>query len=110
MNGMAPNSQTVPEIIPMRFHPSDLTMPGLSGVETLRRMRLSCPGLPVLMISGYTETDLVTVGTARTGGGAYKRSLWQLWIFGDDGLFSRVEHYDGERGAEAAARFDELCP
>jgi PAS domain S-box-containing protein len=33
----------------------DLTMPGLGGPALLRRLRQLRPGLPVLLISGYTE-------------------------------------------------------
>ena len=33
----------------------DMTMPRLSGAETLRRMRELAPGLPVLLMSGYSE-------------------------------------------------------
>ena len=33
----------------------DLTMPGLSGDETLRRLRLIRPDLPVIIMSGYSE-------------------------------------------------------
>ncbi len=36
----------------------DLTMPGLSGEETCRRLRSASPDLPVVLISGYTETKL----------------------------------------------------
>ena len=35
----------------------DLTMPGVSGVEALRRMRGRRPDLPALMMSGYAETE-----------------------------------------------------
>lgn len=35
----------------------DLTMPGLGGAPLLRRLREKKPGLPVLVISGYTEQE-----------------------------------------------------
>jgi CheY-like chemotaxis protein/two-component sensor histidine kinase len=35
----------------------DLTMPGLGGADLLRRLREKMPGLPVLVISGYTEQE-----------------------------------------------------
>ncbi|HEX9964700.1 MAG TPA: PAS domain S-box protein [Allosphingosinicella sp.] len=34
---------------------SDVVMPGLSGVELARLARQRCPGLPVLLASGYSE-------------------------------------------------------
>ena len=37
----------------------DMTMPGLSGEETLEQMRSICPDVPVVLSSGYGET-LVT--------------------------------------------------
>ncbi len=38
----------------------DLTMPGVSGVETLRQMRVRRPGLPALLMSGYAEIEAET--------------------------------------------------
>jgi PAS domain S-box-containing protein len=35
----------------------DMTMPGISGEETLRRMRMINAGQPVILMSGYSETD-----------------------------------------------------
>ncbi len=32
----------------------DLTMPGLSGIETLRRARQTCPDLPCIISSGHS--------------------------------------------------------
>jgi two-component system, cell cycle sensor histidine kinase and response regulator CckA len=32
---------------------SDIVMPGMDGVELTRRVRAQCPGLPVLLTSGY---------------------------------------------------------
>ena len=37
----------------------DLTMPGLSGQETLRRLRAVAPALPVILSSGIGEADLM---------------------------------------------------
>jgi PAS domain S-box-containing protein len=47
----------------------DLTMPGLSGVETLMRMRELRPDLRVLLMSGYAESeaDSRLAGVARDG-------------------------------------------
>jgi len=36
----------------------DVMMPGLSGADTLRRIRQSHPTLPVIMVSGYAELDM----------------------------------------------------
>src|SRR5262249_2239768 len=47
-------------------------------------------------------------GTDRAGGGAFERRLCHLWIFGADGLVTRAEQFDGDRDADALARFDEL--
>lgn len=35
----------------------DLNMPGMDGLEGLRRLRQQCPGLPVLMVSGQADPD-----------------------------------------------------
>ena len=35
----------------------DLTMPGLSGEETLRQLRALTPDLPVIVMSGYSEAE-----------------------------------------------------
>ena len=35
----------------------DLSMPGLSGIELIDRMRVVAPDLPVLLMSGYSEHD-----------------------------------------------------
>jgi CheY-like chemotaxis protein len=45
----------------------DLTMPGLSGVETLRRLRAIRPDLPVLLTSGYSAESALEIagGNAR---------------------------------------------
>jgi two-component system cell cycle sensor histidine kinase/response regulator CckA len=40
----------------------DLTMPGLSGEETLRRLRLMDARPPVVIMSGYSETETVKLG------------------------------------------------
>ncbi len=34
---------------------SDVRMPGLSGLETLRRVRPQFPALPVLLVTAYTD-------------------------------------------------------
>jgi CheY-like chemotaxis protein len=42
----------------------DLTMPGLSGEETLRELRQRNPGQRVLVMSGYSDQDIVRRCTA----------------------------------------------
>jgi PAS domain S-box-containing protein len=36
----------------------DLSMPRLNGAETFRRLRAAYPGLPIIMMSGYTEESV----------------------------------------------------
>ncbi len=49
-----------------------------------------------------------TAGTERAGGGAFERQFLILWVFGADGLVTRLEQFDADRETEALARFDEL--
>ena len=35
----------------------DMVMPGLDGLETLRRIKVLAPGLPVIMISGFSSEE-----------------------------------------------------
>lgn len=44
---------------------TDAVMPGLGGAELIQRLRLTQPGVRVILMSGYTETDMAGVG--RTG-------------------------------------------
>jgi hypothetical protein len=48
------------------------------------------------------------LGTDRASGGAYEKVFLSLFVFGTDGLLTRIEWFDAERDAEALARFDEL--
>ena len=48
------------------------------------------------------------LGTDHAGGGSFERTFLQLWVFGSDGLLTRLEYFDADREAEALARFDEL--
>ncbi|CAM2994482.1 CHASE domain-containing protein [Rariglobus hedericola] len=41
----------------------DLTMPRLSGVDTLRALRVLAPQLPVILMSGYNESAVPELGT-----------------------------------------------
>lgn len=48
----------------------DLRMPGISGMETLRRIRATWPDLPVVMLSGHgAEADIASC--LRLGAQAY---------------------------------------
>ncbi len=42
----------------------DFAMPGMTGAEVARRARLTHPALPILMVSGYSDSDAIesTVG------------------------------------------------
>jgi len=35
----------------------DMTMPGISGEETLQRLRTVCPAVPILLSSGFSENE-----------------------------------------------------
>jgi PAS domain S-box-containing protein len=43
---------------------SDFNMPGTSGIDLARAVALVCPGLPVLICSGYIDADLRQRATA----------------------------------------------
>src|SRR5262249_60857458 len=47
------------------------------------------------------------VGTDRFGG-AYEQNYLALWVFGPDGLLTRLDWFATARDADAIARFDEL--
>jgi CheY-like chemotaxis protein len=42
----------------------DLTMPGMSGPETLDALRVRAPGLPVILTSGFSAKDSAAARTA----------------------------------------------
>jgi DNA-binding NtrC family response regulator len=46
--------ETPPDAVVM-----DIRMPGVDGVEALRRMLQHWPGLPVLLMTGYADRDLI---------------------------------------------------
>ena len=37
----------------------DFAMPGMTGAEVARRARLTHPGLPILMVSGYSDSEAI---------------------------------------------------
>ena len=52
--GIAEAERETPDLIVL-----DFIMPGLSGAEVARHLRDSNPDLPILFVSGYSETDAV---------------------------------------------------
>jgi len=36
----------------------DMTMPNLNGVDAMRKMRVVNPGVPILLVSGYTAAEV----------------------------------------------------
>jgi CheY-like chemotaxis protein len=42
---------------------TDVVMPGMSGPELARRVRAMRPGLPIVFISGYSESDGLAEGS-----------------------------------------------
>jgi PAS domain S-box-containing protein len=52
--GIAEAEREAPDLIVL-----DFIMPGLSGADVARHLRETSPGLPILFVSGYSETDAV---------------------------------------------------
>ena len=52
--GIAEATRETPDLVVL-----DFIMPGLSGAEVARQLRNSTPGLPILFVSGYSETEAV---------------------------------------------------
>lgn len=48
---------------PYRVVVLDVTMPGLSGIETLEALRHRRPELPVVLVSGYSEAEVPSMHT-----------------------------------------------
>jgi tetratricopeptide (TPR) repeat protein len=48
-------------------------------------------------------------GTDRASGGTFERPFLLLGVFGEDGLFTRIDQFDVGQQAAALARFDELA-
>ncbi len=55
----------------------DLTMPRLSGEQTLQQMRRTCPGVRVLLTSGYSQPDAMGRFAAE-GSAAFLQKPFQL--------------------------------
>jgi DNA-binding response OmpR family regulator len=41
----------------------DFVMPGMNGIEVARRVRLSQPGLPILVVTGFANTAALAAQT-----------------------------------------------
>ncbi len=67
----------------------DMTMPGLSGEETLRRLRQSHAGLPVIVMSGYSEA-VTMQRTTDLGVAGFVQKPFELGT-----LFARVKPFLG---------------
>jgi CheY-like chemotaxis protein len=52
--GIAEATRETPDLVVL-----DFIMPGLSGADVARRLREHSPGLPILFVSGYSETEAV---------------------------------------------------
>ncbi len=63
---------------------ADMVMPRLGGVELSRRLRERQPGLPVVLMSGYSETDLRKFSEVEEGSNILKKP------FGPEILSRRV--------------------
>jgi two-component system response regulator HupR/HoxA len=55
----------------------DQRMPGLSGVETLKQVRLRFPDVVRIILSGYTETEDIIAGINEAGIYQYLLKPWQ---------------------------------
>lgn len=53
-------AEAAPELIALLI--SDVSMPGMDGLELARRLRQRQTGLPVLFISGLGESALMAIG------------------------------------------------
>jgi len=55
----------------------DMTMPRLSGEQTFHQMRCTCPGVRVLLTSGYSQQDAMSRFTAQ-GSTGFLQKPFQL--------------------------------
>ncbi len=58
----------------------DLTMPGLSGKETLRRLKEIDPGVQVLLSSGYTKEEVAGLVADVSGAGFLQKPYTALQL------------------------------
>lgn len=76
---------------------SDVRMPGISGIETLRRVRERQPGLPVLLVTAFADIR-TAVAAMRDGAVNYLAKPIDL-----DELMTSVRRALGPENATAAA-------
>ena len=50
--------------IPVELVVSDIVMPRLNGVELMRALALTHPGVPVILMSAYAQGELAEMGVA----------------------------------------------
>jgi two-component system cell cycle sensor histidine kinase/response regulator CckA len=48
--------------VPVELVVSDIIMPRLNGVELLKALAVSHPGIPVILMSAYAQTELAGMG------------------------------------------------
>ena len=65
----------------------DITMPGLSGIETHARLRAGHPELPVLLSSGYPEEALATLESGNPVRDAFIQKPYR-----NAALFAQIEN------------------
>ncbi len=80
---------------------SDVRMPGISGLETLRRARQEHPQLPVLLVTAFADIR-EAVDAMRDGALNYLSKPIDL-----DELLAQVRHATGLTPRESAPEFDE---
>src|SRR5262249_18548363 len=83
----------------------------LRGLRTLIELTddTTLPVDAVLALrSDAVLTRQTNFGTDRASGGNYEKHFLALWVFGADGLLTRLEWFAADHAADALARFDEL--
>jgi len=69
----------------------DLKMPGIDGVETFRNIKSIKPDLPVIIITGFPDSDLMTQALAHGPFGIMKKP------FGESDIVSAVNSFGRAR-------------
>lgn len=70
---------------PLDLLVADIVMPGIAGTTVARKLRERCPGLRVVLVSGYPETEVLPAGTE------HDRIVFIQKPFGKDTLVQTVE-------------------